>query len=100
MIIAGGHSDIRSGTKWIGSDGWVWVNRGGFEASNKEWEGVRRLPEAQRKVSLYESRNHWANFIESVKSRKPTIGGIWEVANVPFNSRSKKSNRWRQLWPV
>ena len=73
MVVAGGHSDIRSGTKWIGSDGWVWVNRGGFEASNKEWENVRRLPEAQRKVSLYESRNHWANFIECVKSRKPTI---------------------------
>ncbi|HEX4645503.1 MAG TPA: Gfo/Idh/MocA family oxidoreductase, partial [Verrucomicrobiae bacterium] len=25
MIIAGGYADIRSGTKWIGTDGWVWV---------------------------------------------------------------------------
>ena len=23
MIIAGGHGDIRSGTKWIGTEGWV-----------------------------------------------------------------------------
>jgi predicted dehydrogenase len=38
MIIAGGHSDIRSGTKWIGTDGWVWVDRGGFEASKTEWK--------------------------------------------------------------
>ena len=34
MIIAGGYADIRSGTKWIGTDGWVWVDRGGFDASN------------------------------------------------------------------
>ena len=34
MVIAGGHSDIREGTKWIGTDGWVWVNRGkAFESS-------------------------------------------------------------------
>ena len=34
MIIAGGHADIRDGTKWIGTEGWVWVNRGAFDASN------------------------------------------------------------------
>src|SRR5260221_14583823 len=48
MIIAGGHGDIRSGTKWIGTDGWVWVDRGGFEASNAEWRDYRELPEAMR----------------------------------------------------
>src|SRR5215472_4184267 len=31
MTIAGGHDDIRSGTKWIGTNGWVYVNRGAFE---------------------------------------------------------------------
>ncbi len=30
MIIAGGHPEIRGGTKWIGTDGWVWVDRGGY----------------------------------------------------------------------
>src|ERR1051325_10316642 len=46
MIIAGGHSDIRSGTKWIGTDGWVWVDRGNaFESSHKEWEDTRMLGE-------------------------------------------------------
>ncbi len=30
MIIAGGYDDIRSGAKWIGTDGWVWVDRGGY----------------------------------------------------------------------
>ena len=77
MIIAGGHGDIRSGTKWIGTEGWVWVDRGGFEASNPEWKEVRwKLPEAQRKVQLIESRNHVRNFVDSIKSRKPTIAPV------------------------
>ena len=73
MIIAGGHGDIRGGTKWIGTDGWVWVDRGGFDASNKEWKDWDRVPENQRKVSLYESSSHGRNFLDCVKSRKPTI---------------------------
>jgi predicted dehydrogenase len=71
MIIAGGHSDIRDGTKWIGTDGWVWVNRDGFEASNVDW--FTEIEGEKYKVKLYKSDNHWANFIDSVKSRKPTI---------------------------
>jgi hypothetical protein len=73
MVIAGGHSDIKSGTKWIGTDGWVWVNRGGFDGSNPEWQQWRSLPDNVRKVKLYESRNHWKNFVECIRSRKPTI---------------------------
>jgi len=74
MIIAGGHADIRSGTKWIGTEGWVWVDRGNsLEASNKQWEESRRLPDSLRKVKLYESRDHIGNFLDCVKSRKPTI---------------------------
>src|SRR5712675_379862 len=53
MTIAGGHSDIKSGTKWIGTDGWVWVDRGNaFESSHKEWEDTRTLAEDKRKVKL------------------------------------------------
>ncbi|MCL4176720.1 MAG: Gfo/Idh/MocA family oxidoreductase [Verrucomicrobia bacterium] len=73
MIMAGGHADIRGGTKWIGTDGWVWVDRGGFESSNPEWNDLTRLPDDLRKVKLYESRNHHRNFLDCVKSRKPTI---------------------------
>jgi predicted dehydrogenase len=73
MTIAGGHADIRGGTKWIGTDGWVWVDRGAFEASNETWREVRQLREEQRKVKLPSSDNHQRNFLESVKSRKPTI---------------------------
>jgi predicted dehydrogenase len=73
MTIAGGHPDIRSGTKWIGTDGWVWVDRGVFEASNEEWRDYKDLPDNLCKVKLYESSNHQRNFLDCIKSRKPTI---------------------------
>jgi predicted dehydrogenase len=73
MIIAGGYDDIRSGTKWIGTNGWVWVSRGAFEGSNEDWRDYRSLPEEMRKVKLPISTNHHANFLASIKSRQPTI---------------------------
>lgn len=81
MVIAGGYPDIRGGTKWIGTDGWVWVNRNNaFEASKSEWEDTRSLPEELRKVKLYESRDHTGNFLACVKSRQPTVTPV-EVAH-------------------
>ncbi|MBC8097267.1 MAG: Gfo/Idh/MocA family oxidoreductase [Akkermansiaceae bacterium] len=73
MTIGGGHPDIRGGTKWIGTEGWVWVNRGGFDGSNPDWKKTKDLPEALRKVKLYESPGHYRDFLDCVKSRKPTI---------------------------
>jgi predicted dehydrogenase len=73
MTIAGGYDDIQSGVKWIGTEGWVWVDRGGFDASNPEWEKGKSLPEELRKVKLYESSGHQRNFLDCVKSRQPTI---------------------------
>jgi predicted dehydrogenase len=73
MTIAGGYPDIRGGTKWIGTEGWVWVDRGAFDASNQDWRDYKQLPEEMRKVKLYESNDHRRNFIECVKSRQPTI---------------------------
>jgi len=73
MVIAGGHKDIRGGTKWIGTDGWVWVTRGDFDASNEEWTEWKYVPDEQRKIALTRSSNHQRNFMECVRSRKPTI---------------------------
>ena len=73
MTMAGGHKDIRSGTKWIGTEGWVWVDRNGFEGSNPEWKKWKNVPDDLRKVKLYESRNHYRNFLDCVKSGQPTI---------------------------
>jgi len=71
MIIAGGHPDIRSGTKWIGTEGWVWVDRGGYDSSNTDW--FAQIPADRYKVKLYKTNGHQRNFIDCVKSRQPTI---------------------------
>jgi predicted dehydrogenase len=76
LTIAGGHPAISIGTKWIGTNGWVWVDRGGFDASNEEWIKPESLPESLRKIKLYESAEHRRNFLDCVKSRKPTIAPV------------------------
>jgi len=76
FTLAGGYDDIRDGVKWIGTDGWLWVNRDGLEASNPEWKHLKELPDNLAKERLYVSNNHWRNFLDCVKSRKPTITPI------------------------
>ena len=82
MVIAGGYGDIRSGTKWIGPLGWVWVDRGRFEASKPEWKKEVREREKKKdlEVLLYDSPGHQREFIDSVKSRKRTLTPV-EVAH-------------------
>jgi predicted dehydrogenase len=70
MIIAGGHRDIRGGTKWIGEDGWVWVNRGNIDAQNKKLLEEKLGPD---EIHLFRSPGHWRNFLDCVKSRKTTL---------------------------
>jgi predicted dehydrogenase len=77
MIIAGGHREIRSGTKWIGEFGWVWVDRGGLEAHPAHILNDFIGPDETR---LYKSRDHYQNFLDCVKSRRQTITPI-EVAH-------------------
>jgi predicted dehydrogenase len=87
MIIAGGHPDIKMGTKWIGTDGWVWVDRGGFDGSNPEWKEWKEVPEKLAKVRLYRSgdvlkqETHYRNFLDCVKSRKPTVTPVETAHN-------------------
>lgn len=76
MTIAGGSPAIAMGTKWIGTDGWVWVDRSGFDASNPDWIKPEQLPDDLRKVKLYESKEHRRNFLDCVRSRKPTIAPV------------------------
>ena len=89
MVIAGGHDDIRMGTKWIGENGWLWVNRGGaYECSipeltrtikKREGDQVVETTAAPKlgddviKTRLYETPGHHRNFLDCVKSRQPTV---------------------------
>jgi len=76
MTIAGGDPNIEQGTKWIGTDGWLALTEWGFECSKPEFTGSKNLPEALRKVKLYESPGHARNFLDCVKSRQPTVAPV------------------------
>jgi len=73
MTIAGGYPDIKMGTKWIGTEGWVYVDRGKFDASNPAWKEGKTLPRELRKVKLYTSDSHEQNLLDCIKTRQPTI---------------------------
>ncbi|MEN8191756.1 MAG: Gfo/Idh/MocA family oxidoreductase [Bacteroidota bacterium] len=74
MIIAGGHSDVcngTSGTKWIGDEGWIWVNRGGsIDSSNKLLLSDKIKP---HEIHLFKSPGHIRNFLDCVRSREETL---------------------------
>jgi predicted dehydrogenase len=58
------------GCKWTGENGWVFVDRGRIDASNKEWirESTDRGP-----IKAYASRDHHRNFVEGILTRKECI---------------------------
>jgi predicted dehydrogenase len=82
LVIAGGHGDVRSGTKWVGERGWVWVDRGGFETSDPHWkeEIARRERKKDLAVLLPVSPGHQREFLDCVKSRRKTLTPV-EVAH-------------------
>lgn len=63
----------RNGIKFIGSDGWIWVNRDEIGASDKE---LLRAPLPNNAVKLEVSRNHMGNFFECVRSRQDPIANV------------------------
>lgn len=88
MTIAGGHNDIQMGTKWIGTDGWIYVNRGAYDASKPEFKQVIKKREGDKvveaakapklgddiiKTRLYNTPGHHRNFLDCVKSRQTTV---------------------------
>jgi len=65
------------GTTWYGDLGWLHVDRGGkISASDPK---ILEEKIGDKEIHLYKSENHWQNFIDSVRSRKPAIAPI-EVA--------------------
>lgn len=58
------------GVTWTGSDGWLYVSRRQFRASN---EAILRSPIGPNEKHLYKSTNHMQNFIDCVRSRKQTV---------------------------
>jgi predicted dehydrogenase len=63
----------RGGVTWEGADGWIWANRGKHEASPKALLDSKIGP---GEIHLYESNNHYRNFIDCVLSRKETAAPV------------------------
>lgn len=71
MIIANDKQQPKGmGARWIGDKGWVWVDRGGFDAEPKSLLKDTIRPD---EINLYRSNDHWGNFLDCVKSRRLTI---------------------------
>ncbi len=81
-------SKHRSGTRWVGEDGSIWVDRGAREASDPWASGQRRgiigpSPSLNQFITnadldpgpkkAYRSPGHHRNFIDGIKSRTPCI---------------------------
>jgi len=66
-----------SGTTWYGDKGWIHVNRGNqLRASDPK---ILDEVIGENEIHLYKSDNHWQNFVDCVRSGKPTIAPV-EVA--------------------
>ena len=58
------------GTKFIGTEGWVYVNRGKIDAEPKSLLTSKIKPD---EIHLYTSRDHKQDFLDCIKSRKQPI---------------------------
>ena len=61
------------GTRFEGTEGWIYVNRGKLDAEPKSLLDSAIRPDEKR---LYESRDHKQNFLDCVRSRKDPICNV------------------------
>ena len=63
----------RNGVKFIGTDGWIWVNRDEISASDKQ---LLTAPLPDNAIKLEVSNDHMGNFFECVRSRRDPIASV------------------------
>lgn len=61
------------GVKFIGSESWIRVYRGGFDAPDRS---IFRKEIPENGTHLYESKNHEADFLRSMRTRKDPISPV------------------------
>ncbi len=71
VIANAGQTEMGMGTRWIGADGrWVHVDRGRQSTNPPSlWHDLIGPEE----IRLYQTHDHWRNFLDGVKSRRATI---------------------------
>ena len=86
-----------TGVRFEGSEGWIYV-RGSIDAEPKS---VLTSSIGPNEIHLYDSPNHWQNFLDCVKSRAKTIAheeighrsvSVCHLGNIALNLRRKL--RW------
>jgi predicted dehydrogenase len=60
----------KPGVKFIGTGGWLWVERGSFDAHDRE---ILRSKPGDEDIKLYKSSDHVGNFLECMRTRKEPI---------------------------
>ncbi|NPA37256.1 MAG: Gfo/Idh/MocA family oxidoreductase [Chlorobi bacterium] len=73
-----GAQNYGMGPVWFGENGWIQVNRSGLWASDPE---LLKVPEEELKIKLYDSKDHWQNFLDCIKTRKKTITPVETAHN-------------------
>lgn len=75
LICGQGQKDIASGTRFIGTKGEVYVNRGKLKTTPDELASVSldQASDGGSPVALTKSRNHIGNFLECMRSRELPI---------------------------
>jgi predicted dehydrogenase len=63
----------RNGLKFVGADGWIWVNRNGIDANDRD---ILRTALPENAVKFEVSRDHMQNFFDSVRSRRDPIANV------------------------
>jgi len=63
----------RNGVKFIGADGWIWVNRSGIDARDRQ---ILHTPLPENAMKLEVSRNHMGNFFDALSSRRDPIANV------------------------
>jgi len=72
MIVADNRQH-RQGVLFEGTDGWVYVRRGEIDANP---QSLLESDIGPREIHLYESTNHKGNFIDCVRTRRPTVAPV------------------------
>ncbi len=62
-----------AGVRFEGKDGWIFVQRGKIEASDRE---ILKQEIGENETKLYVSTNHMKNFLECMRSRKDPVAPV------------------------
>ena len=66
LTISGGYEGVRRGVKFVGDDGWVWIDRASIETQPRSLlSSVIR----QDEIRFERSPGHWRNFLQCVLDR-------------------------------